>query len=95
MRLMITAAVAALALVFAGTAADAKAKKAKTKTYSFEVMCPAIAPKPVHMGNCAAAGKSKEAARAICQGKHYMCGMKSGKKAKHARKHKKHAKKKS
>jgi hypothetical protein len=93
MRLMITAAVAALALVFAGTAADAK-KAPKSKSYSFNISCPAIAPVPVKMGTCKASGKSKEAARATCQAKHYMCYAGDPKKAKKkAKKGKKNAKK--
>lgn len=81
MRLIATAAVAALALAFAGTAADAK-KAPKAKRYTFNISCPAIAPVPMKMGTCTAAGKSKEAAREICQGKHLMCYAGDQKKAK-------------
>jgi hypothetical protein len=84
MRLIVTAAVAALALAFAGTAADAK--KGGAKRYTFNVSCPALAPVPMKMGTCTAAGKSKEDARATCQTKHFMCyasdpAKKKGKKA--------------
>lgn len=92
MRLIVTAAVAALALAFAGTAADAK-KAPKAKRYTFNISCPAIAPVPVKMGTCTAAGKSKEAARASCQAKHYMCYAGDQKKAKKGKKGKKAKKK--
>ena len=95
MRLIVTAAVAALALAFAGTAADAK-KAPKAKRYTFNISCPAIAPVPMKMGTCTAAGKSKEDARAACQTRHYMClaGDPAKKKAKKAKKAKKKAMKK-
>jgi hypothetical protein len=89
MRLIITAAVAALAVAFAGTAVDAK--KAKSHRHSFNVSCPAfpLAPVDRSMGKCSASGKSKEAAREACQAKHNFCYIKD---AKHGKKHKKHKK---
>lgn len=94
MRLIFTAAVAALVLAFAGTAADAK--KAKSHRYTFDISCPAFPLAPVDrgMGKCTASGKSKEAARMSCQAKHNFCYIKDHGKKKHAKKHKKHAKKK-
>jgi len=96
MRLIATVAVAALALALAGTAADAK-KGSKAKRHTFNISCPAIAPVPMKMGTCTAAGKSKEAAREICQGRHLMCyagDQKKAKKKKAAKKGKKKAMKK-
>jgi len=93
MRLILTAAVAALVLAFAGTAADAKKH---SKRHTFNISCPAIAPVPMKMGTCTAAGKSKEDARAACMGKHPMCyaGDKKGKKGKKGKKAKKKSMKK-
>lgn len=92
MRLMITAAVAAFALVFAGASADAKA--AKSNSHSFNISCPALSPKPISMGSCTATGKSKEAARKACQVKHNFCYIQDQKAAKKAAKKGKKAKKK-
>lgn len=94
MRLILTAAVAALVLAFAGTTVDAK--KAGAKRHTFNISCPALAPVPMKMGTCTAAGKSKEAARATCMGKHPMCyaGDKKAKKGKKGKKGKKKAMKK-
>lgn len=85
MRLILTAAVAALVLAFAGTTADAK--KAKTQTYN--ISCPALAPVPMKMGTC-------KGTRASCQTKHQMCyvGEQHKKKAKKAKKKKAMKKKK-
>jgi hypothetical protein len=94
MRLIATAAVAALALVLAGTAADAK-KAPKAKNHTFNISCPALAPVPMKMGTCTASGKNKEAARKACQVKHNFCyiGDQKKAKAKKAKKAKKKAKK--
>jgi len=81
MRLIATAAVAALAFVLAGTAADAK-KAPKSKNYSFDISCPALAPVPMKMGSCTASGASKDAARKACQVKHNFCYIADQKKAK-------------
>jgi hypothetical protein len=82
MRLILTAAVAALVLTFAGSAADAK--KAKSKTYN--ISCPALAPVPMKMGTC-------KGTRESCQTKHQMCYVadqpKKAKKAKGKKKSKK------
>lgn len=82
MRLILTAAVAALVLAFAGTTADAK--KAKSETFS--ISCPALAPVPMKMGTC-------RGTRASCQTKHQMCYVgsqhKKAKKAKGKKKAKK------
>jgi hypothetical protein len=83
MRLLITAAVAAFALVAAGTTADAKAAKAKSQT--FNISCPALAPVPMKTGTC-------KGTRASCQTKHQFCYVQDQKAKKKA--HKKHAKKK-
>lgn len=91
MRLILTAAAAALVLAFAGTSADAK-KAPKAKSYTFNISCPALSPVPVSRGTCTAAGKSKEAARTTCQSKNLMCYV-GDKKAKKAKKAKKKAKK--
>lgn len=84
MRLILTAAVAALVLAFAGTAVDAK--KAKSKTETFNISCPALAPVPMKMGTC-------KGTRASCQTKHQMCYVgsqhKKAKKAKGKKKAKK------
>jgi Tfp pilus assembly protein PilV len=95
MRLILTAAAAALVLAFAGTSADAK-KAPKTKSYTFNISCPAIAPVTMPRGTCTAKGASKEAARASCQSKNLMCyvGDKKAKKAKKAKKSGKKAAKK-
>ncbi len=89
MRLILTAAVAALVLAFAGTAADAK--KAGAKRHTFNISCPALAPIPVPRGTCTAAGKTKDAARATCQTKNLFCYV--GDQPKKAKKGKKKAKK--
>lgn len=92
MRLILTAAIAALVLAFAGTTADAKKH---SKRHTFNISCPALAPVPMKMGTCTAAGKSKEDARTACQVKHNFCyiGDKKGKKGKKHKKGKKKAKK--
>jgi hypothetical protein len=94
MRLIVTAAVAALALAFAGTAVNAK--KAKSHRYTFNISCPAfpLAPVDRNMAKCSASGKSKEAARMSCQAKHNFCFIKDHGKKKHGKKHKKMKKKK-
>lgn len=82
MRLILTAAVAALVLAFAGTTADAK----KAKSETFNISCPALAPVPMKMGTC-------KGTRASCQTKHQMCYVgsqpKKAKKAKGKKKAKK------
>lgn len=86
MRLILTAAVAALVLAFAGTTADAKKH---SKRYTFNISCPALAPVPMKMGTC-------KGTRASCQTKHQMCyvGEQHKKKAKKAKKKKAMKKKK-
>ncbi len=51
MRLILTAAVAALVLTFAASSADAKKAKA-SKGETFNISCPALAPVPMKMGTC-------------------------------------------
>lgn len=85
MRLILTVAVAALVLAFAGSTADAKKAKA-AKGETFNISCPALAPVPMKMGTCTGT-------RASCQTKYQMCYVgtqpKKAKKAKGKKKSKK------